>query len=151
MVKGFTFMHLSSTYVCVVPVVFLYVLGICSTTTLVNSLFEVQASNEDAKSVEISKLQKTVESLILELDAAKLRALNEYNKNMVLQRQIDSSAKEKSAFDRETDSLSKLRNENSVLKVIFVKYTSLNFKYPLYSSGNCICSLIFDFEELSIN
>ncbi|KAL1552298.1 myosin-15 [Salvia divinorum] len=77
---------------------------------------KIRASNEDAKSVEISKLQKTVESLILELDAAKLRALNEYNKNMVLQRQIDSSAKEKSAFDRETDSLSKLRNENSVLK-----------------------------------
>lgn len=78
----------------------------------------MQASNDDAKSVEISKLQKTVESLTLELDAAKLRALNEYNKNMILQRQLDLSAKEKSSFERETVSLSELRNENAVLKVI---------------------------------
>lgn len=78
----------------------------------------MQASNEDAKSVEISKLQKIVESLTLELDAAKLRALNEYNKNTVLQRQLDLSAKEKSASEREVVSSSELRNENSVLKVI---------------------------------
>lgn len=78
----------------------------------------MQVSNEDAKSVEISKLQKTVESLTLELDAAKLAALNEFNKNMVLERQLDLSAKEKSAFEREGVSLAELRNENAVLKVI---------------------------------
>lgn len=77
---------------------------------------KIRASNEDAKSVEISKLQKIVESLTLELDAAKLRALNEYNKNTVLQRQLDLSAKEKSASEREVVSSSELRNENSVLK-----------------------------------
>lgn len=77
---------------------------------------KIRTSNDDTKSVEISKLQKTVESLRLELDAAKLRALNEHNKNMDLQRQLDLSVKEKSASEREVNSLSELRNENSVLK-----------------------------------
>lgn len=78
----------------------------------------MQVSNEDAKSVKISKLQKTLDFLTLELDAAKLR--NEYNKNMVLllQRQLDLSAKEESSFKREKFSPRELRNENSVLKVI---------------------------------
>ena len=45
-------------------------------------------SNEEAKSVEISKLQKMLESLKLELDAAKLETINERNKNVVLQNQL---------------------------------------------------------------
>lgn len=99
----------------------------------------MQASNEDAKSVEISKLQKTVESLTLELDAAKLRALNEYNKNMVLQRQLDESAKQKSASEKETEFLSELRNENLVLKVNLRDrslYFSGQFKKMLLSLAN---------------
>ena len=57
-------------------------------------------SNEEAKSVEISKLQKMLESLKLELDAAKLETINECNKNAVLQNQVDLSMKEKSALER---------------------------------------------------
>ena len=45
-------------------------------------------SNEQVKSVEISKLQKMLESLKLELDAAKLETINERNKNVVLQNQL---------------------------------------------------------------
>ncbi|KAK4493167.1 hypothetical protein RD792_017977 [Penstemon davidsonii] len=77
---------------------------------------KIRVSNEEAKLVEISKLQKTVESLKLELDAAKLATLNEYNKNVVLERQLDSSAKQKSASERELISLAELRNENAHLK-----------------------------------
>ncbi|KAL0330634.1 UNVERIFIED_CONTAM: protein OPAQUE1, partial [Sesamum angustifolium] len=71
---------------------------------------------EEAKLVEISKLQKTVESLTLELEAAKLATLNEFNKNMVLERQLELSAKEKSALERDVLSLTELRNENALLK-----------------------------------
>ncbi|KAL8501897.1 hypothetical protein ACS0TY_021134 [Phlomoides rotata] len=74
---------------------------------------KLRMSNEDAKSVEISKLQKTVESLTLELDAAKLESLN---KSMALERQLDASDKKKSAFEREIVSLTELRNENAFLK-----------------------------------
>ncbi|KAL2525675.1 Myosin-15 [Abeliophyllum distichum] len=77
---------------------------------------KLRASNEEAKLVEISKLQKTVESLSLELDAAKLASLNEFNKNVVLQRQLESSAKDKSALEKDVNSVAELRNENSVLK-----------------------------------
>lgn len=82
-----------------------------------NGCSEVQVSNDEAKLLEISKLQKAVESLTLELDAAKLATLNEFNKNTVLERKIELSAKEKSAFEREVISMTELRNENALLKV----------------------------------
>lgn len=78
----------------------------------------MQLSNEEAKLVEISKLHKTVESLILELDAAKLAAVNEVNKNAVLQRQLELDMKEKAALEREIFFVTELRNENTFLKVI---------------------------------
>ncbi|KAL7159103.1 hypothetical protein ABFS83_01G006500 [Erythranthe nasuta] len=77
---------------------------------------KIRVSNDEAKSVEVSKLQKSVESLKLELDAAKLATLNEFNKNMVLERQLELSTKDKSASEREVISLTELRNENAVLK-----------------------------------
>lgn len=61
-----------------------------------------------------------MESLTLELDAAKLATLNEFNKNVALERQLEASAKEKSALEREVNSLSELRNENVQLKVIYL-------------------------------
>ncbi|KAL3330176.1 hypothetical protein AABB24_034168 [Solanum stoloniferum] len=76
----------------------------------------LRLSNEEAKLVEISKLNKTVESLILELDAAKLAAVNEVNKNAVLQRQLELYMKEKAALEREIFSVTELRNENTFLK-----------------------------------
>lgn len=77
---------------------------------------KLRLSNEEAKLVEISKLNKTVESLILELDAAKLAAVNEVNKNAVLQRQLELYMKEKAALEREILSVTELRNENTFLK-----------------------------------
>lgn len=81
-------------------------------------LFWSQVSNEEVKGVEITKLQKTVESLSLELDAAKLATVNECNKNAVLQNQLMLSMKEKSSLERELSSLADLRNENAYLKVM---------------------------------
>ncbi|XAR57538.1 Myosin ATPase [Bertholletia excelsa] len=77
---------------------------------------KLRVSNEENKLMEISKLQKIIESLRLELDAAKLATVNEFNKNAVLQNQLELSMKEKSALEREIISMADLRNENAVLK-----------------------------------
>ncbi|KAL6965708.1 hypothetical protein U1Q18_036763, partial [Sarracenia purpurea var. burkii] len=77
---------------------------------------KLRMSNEEAKLMEISKLQKTVQSLILELDAAKLATVNECNKNAVIHNQLELSMKEKSALEREVAALAELRNENAILK-----------------------------------
>lgn len=77
----------------------------------------MQVSNEEAKLVEISRLQKIVESLSLELDAAKLARVNEFNKNAVLHRQLELSVKEKSALEKDVIAFSEQRNENAILKV----------------------------------
>ncbi|KAG4931467.1 hypothetical protein JHK86_048428 [Glycine max] len=78
---------------------------------------ESYVSNEEAKKVEISKLQKMLEALNLELDAAKLAKINECNKNAVLQNQFELSVKEKSALKRELVAVDELRKENAQLKV----------------------------------
>lgn len=80
-------------------------------------LLRAQVSNEEAKSGEISKLQKMLESLNLELDAAKLATINECNKNAVLQNQLELSLKEKSAMERELIAMAELRKENALLRV----------------------------------
>ncbi|KDP34022.1 hypothetical protein JCGZ_07593 [Jatropha curcas] len=76
----------------------------------------IRISNEEAKSTELSKLQKTLESLTLELDAAKLATINECNKNAVLLNQLELSMKEKSALERELVAMAELRKENALLK-----------------------------------
>ncbi|TKY58001.1 Myosin-15 protein [Spatholobus suberectus] len=78
---------------------------------------KIRVSNEDAKKIEISKLQKMIEALNLELDAAKLATINECNKNAVLQNQLELSVKEKSALKRELIAVDELRKENALLKV----------------------------------
>ena len=78
----------------------------------------MQVSNEEAKKIEISKLQKMLEALNLELDAAKLAKINECNKNAVLQNQLELSVKEKSALKRELVAVDELRKENALLKVL---------------------------------
>ncbi|KAI5669604.1 hypothetical protein M9H77_19457 [Catharanthus roseus] len=77
---------------------------------------KLRVSNDESKSLEISKLQKTIESLSLELDAAKLARVNEFNKNAVLQRQLELSMKEKSALEKEVFAFHEQRNENTILK-----------------------------------
>ncbi|GAV80711.1 Myosin_head domain-containing protein/IQ domain-containing protein/DIL domain-containing protein [Cephalotus follicularis] len=76
----------------------------------------LRVSNEEAKSVEISKLQKMLESLKLELDAAKLATINECDKNSVLQNQLELSVREKSALEREFLAMMEVRKENALLK-----------------------------------
>lgn len=83
----------------------------------IQGLCYLQVSNEEAKSVEISKLQKMLGSLNLELDAAKLATINECNKNAVLQNQFDLSMKEKSALERELVAVADLKKENTFLRV----------------------------------
>ncbi|RXH73031.1 hypothetical protein DVH24_012715 [Malus domestica] len=76
----------------------------------------LRISNEEAKSIEISKIQKVLESLSLELDASKLATINEYNKNAVLQNQLELSVKEKSSLEREIIGMAELRRESAFLK-----------------------------------
>jgi myosin-5 len=75
-------------------------------------------SNEEAKQVEISKLQKMLEAQNCELDEAKLATINELNKNAILQNQLQLSAKEKSALERELVAMKEVRKENALLKVL---------------------------------
>nr|XP_043620465.1 myosin-15 [Erigeron canadensis] len=77
---------------------------------------KLRGSTDESKSVEIARLQKTVQSLVLELDAAKLATVNECNKNAVLRNQLEMSVKEKSSLEREITVMADLRNENSYLK-----------------------------------
>lgn len=84
-------------------------------------LFTVlQVSNEEAKQVEMSKLQKMLEAQNLELDAAKLATINECNKNAMLQSQLELSVKEKSVLERDLAAMDELRRENAALKVLLV-------------------------------
>lgn len=77
----------------------------------------MQVSHDESKSGEMSKLQKALESLKLELDAAKLTTINECNKNAVLQNQLELLEKGKSALEREIIGMAELRKENTFLKV----------------------------------
>lgn len=83
----------------------------------------------------MSKLQKMLQALNLELDAAKLATINECNKNAVLQNQLELSVKEKSALERELVAMDELRKENAILKV-------LSFNVP---SDSILLSL-FDYD-----
>ncbi|KAI4316463.1 hypothetical protein L6164_024441 [Bauhinia variegata] len=76
----------------------------------------LRVSNEENRVAEISKLQKMIEALTLELDAAKLATINECNKNAVLQNQLELSVKEKYALERELVGMDELRKENFLLK-----------------------------------
>lgn len=92
----------------------------------------MQVSNEEAKSVEVSKFQKMLESLNLELDAAKLATINECNKNAVLQNQLELSMREKSALERELVGMAELRKENALLKVSLSFYFIFCFYMVVY-------------------
>lgn len=93
----------------------------------------MQVSHDESKSGEMSKLQKALESLKLELDAAKLTTINECNKNAVLQNQLELSEKGKSALEREIIGMAELRKENAFLKVGLVFL--IDFFHSSYFSG----------------
>lgn len=77
----------------------------------------MQVSNDEAKSVEISKLKKAMELLNVELDAAKLATDSECNKNALLQSQLEFSKKEKDALESRLTKMEEMSKENAVLKV----------------------------------
>lgn len=77
----------------------------------------MQVSNDEAKSVEISKLKKAMELLNVELDAAKLATDSECNKNAFLQSQLEFSKKEKDALESRLTKMEEMSKENAVLKV----------------------------------
>ncbi|OIW03133.1 hypothetical protein TanjilG_11770 [Lupinus angustifolius] len=77
---------------------------------------KIRVSNEEAKQAEISRLQKVIEALNLELDVAKLATINECNKNEVLQNQLKLSVKEKPTLERELFAMEEVRKENALLK-----------------------------------
>lgn len=77
-------------------------------------------SNEEAKQVEISKLQKMLEAQNGELSEAKLTTINEGKKNLILQNQLQLSVNEKSALERELVAMDEVRKENALLKVLHV-------------------------------
>ncbi|KAJ1442831.1 P-loop containing nucleoside triphosphate hydrolase [Sesbania bispinosa] len=101
---------------------------------------KIRVSNEEAKQIEISKLQKVIEALNLELDAAKLATINECNKNAVLQNQLELSMKEKSALKRELVSVDEVRKENATLKVSLdafeKKYAALELQLSNTQKGH---------------
>ncbi|PON39635.1 GPCR kinase [Trema orientale] len=105
----------------------------------------LRVSNEEAKSVENSKLQKMLESLNLELDAAKLATINECNKNAVLQNQLELSLKEKSVLERELIAMAELKKENASLRVSL--YVLLNLDLcntcPLFDACHLAKPYIF--------
>ncbi|KAI3961631.1 hypothetical protein MKW92_035925 [Papaver armeniacum] len=76
----------------------------------------LRVSNDETKQVEISKLQKTVESLNSELDAAKSTIKTECNNNMLLKSQLESTIKEKSELESRLNGMVELNKENVVLK-----------------------------------
>ncbi|OVA09470.1 IQ motif [Macleaya cordata] len=76
----------------------------------------LRVSNEEAKLVEISKLQKVLESLNSELDVAKSTIVSECNNNALLKSQLELSIKEKSALQSRLIGMAELSKENSVLK-----------------------------------
>ncbi|XP_022732061.1 myosin-15-like isoform X8 [Durio zibethinus] len=98
----------------------------------------MRVSTEDAKSVEISKLQKALESLNLELDASKLATISECNKNAVLQNQLELSIKEKSALEKEFTVMAEMRKENALLKV---GNENVTLPYWLSNTSALLCLL----------
>lgn len=107
----------------------------------------MQVSNEEAKSVEISKLQKVLESLSLELDASKLATINECNKTAVLQNQLELSVKEKSALERELIGMAELRRENAFLKVSRVMFIQFVFLCSFAFLVFVLCILFLSIQK----
>lgn len=79
--------------------------------------FKMQAAGEEAKSVEILKRDKMIESLSAECAAAKSDAQSEHDKNRLLQRQLDDSLREITMLRGSKIMTAEAEKENSNLKV----------------------------------
>lgn len=78
----------------------------------------MQASNEEAKQIELSKLHKEIELLNVDLNAAKGATRRAYDDISTLHRQLETSNKAKESFDNNLSALLELNKENLLLKVI---------------------------------
>ncbi|XP_010261885.1 PREDICTED: myosin-15 isoform X3 [Nelumbo nucifera] len=76
----------------------------------------LRVSNEEAQSIEISNLQKSLELLSSELDAAKSSTVSECKKNVLLISQLELSIKQKSELENRLGGMEELSKENAFLK-----------------------------------
>ncbi|KAL2340035.1 hypothetical protein Fmac_007975 [Flemingia macrophylla] len=87
---------------------------------------KIRVSNEKAKHVEISKLDKALHVVNLKLDATTLEAINENNKNAILQNQLQLWLEEKIALEREVVTMDEVRKENALLKGLLDAFEKKN-------------------------
>uniref|UniRef100_A0A7N0VDA3 Uncharacterized protein n=2 Tax=Kalanchoe fedtschenkoi TaxID=63787 RepID=A0A7N0VDA3_KALFE len=91
----------------------------------------LRVTSEEAKALEISKLQKIVDSLNHELEAANSATINESQKNAILQSQLESSQKEKSYLEQELSIMEELRKENAALKESVERFEKKSYSLEL--------------------
>lgn len=84
---------------------------------LISQTSLMQVASEESKLVEVSKLQKALESLSSDLNAAKLATANEHTKNMLLQNQLDCSLKDIATLRGSLTEMAELKKGNLYLKV----------------------------------
>nr|XP_019710669.1 protein OPAQUE1-like [Elaeis guineensis] len=88
----------------------------------------LRVAAEDSKEAEISKLQKALESLNAELEAAKLATISECNKNALLQIQLESLMKDQETIRSSLVEMAELNKENLLLKSSLESLTKKNLE-----------------------
>lgn len=103
--------------------------------------FGMQVTAEDSKAAEISKLEKALESLNAELEAAKLATISERDKNALLQIQLELSIKDQKTLRSSLAEMAELKKENLSLKAwqIFNLWIWYNRHIILTGSGLFFC------------
>ncbi|KAG1366362.1 hypothetical protein COCNU_13G001520 [Cocos nucifera] len=89
---------------------------------------DLKVAAEDSKAAEISKLQKALESLNAELEAAKLATISECNKNALLQIQLELSMKDQETIRSSLVEMAELNKENLLLKSSLESLTKKNLE-----------------------
>lgn len=79
----------------------------------------MQAASEDSRLVEVSKLQKGLETLKSELDAERSAVVGERNKNGLLVSQLEEAKKNIATLQTNLNEMEELNKQNSLLRVTF--------------------------------
>lgn len=79
----------------------------------------LRVSVEEAKVAEITKLQKIVEALNLELDEAKSQTVKQGSKDVQLQNDLESLMKEKYELQKQLQNMEDLKKENAIMRSSF--------------------------------
>ncbi|KAF6146596.1 hypothetical protein GIB67_008882 [Kingdonia uniflora] len=82
----------------------------------------LRMTSEESKLVEISKRDKDLETLSLNLEEAKQATANEHKNNKLLQDQLDLSKKEKMELQRKLAGMEELIKQNTYLKTSFESF-----------------------------